>query len=84
MSVNHNFLNPDAVLIYKEQQQIVINTGLVPMLGVTVFDSMGRQLFNKAAINATEFKFNSTGTHGLLLLQILTIDHQIITKKLIQ
>ena len=84
LGVNHDVLNADAILIYKEQQQIVINTGVVPMSGVTVFDSAGRLLLHKEAINLTEFKFNTIVTNGLLVVQVKTIDNQIISKKIIQ
>lgn len=84
LNVNHPVFDTNSVLIYKEQQQIVINTGAVPMSGVTVFDSMGRQLFHKTSINVSEFKFNTIAAHGLLLVQIQSIDNQIITKKIIQ
>ena len=84
LNVDDNILDANAVLIYKEQQQIVINMGTFLISKVTVFDTSGRQLFHKAAINETEFKFKTINTPCLLLIQIQTIDNQIITKKVIQ
>lgn len=77
-------LNSDEVLIYKEHQQIVINTGTTPIQSVRVYDATGRQLIQEEFINEPLFKFNSTQANGLLLVQIKTDDNQIITKKIIQ
>ncbi|MGV9004005.1 ice-binding family protein [Flavobacterium sp.] len=85
LNVNNPVVDANSVVIYKDQQQIVVNTGAVQMAGVTVFDSSGRQLFRTTSnINASEFRFSSINTHGLLLVQIETIDNQFITKKIIQ
>ena len=81
---DHPISDSNSVVIYKDQQQIVINTGVVPMSGVKVFDSNGRQILHKESINATEFKFNTITSHGLLVVQVESIYNQIIAKKIIQ
>lgn len=84
LGLGDDVLNSDKMLIYKEQQQIVINTGTTPIQSVRVYDAAGRQLIHEESINLPLFKFNSTQANGLLLVQIKTDDNQIITKKIIQ
>ncbi|MGV9004006.1 ice-binding family protein [Flavobacterium sp.] len=84
LNVDNPVVDSNSVVIYKQQQQIVVNTGAIQMIGVTVFDSSGRKLFRKTGINASELKFGMINTHGLLLFQIQTSDNQFITKKFIQ
>jgi hypothetical protein len=84
LGLGDDVLNSDEVRIYKEQQQIVINTGTTPIQSVRVYDAAGRQLIHKESINAPLFKFNSTQANGLLLVQIKTDDNQLITKKIMQ
>ncbi|MDI1317297.1 ice-binding family protein [Flavobacterium sp.] len=83
LDVSNPVLAASSILIYKEQQQMIVHSGTVAMAEVTVFDVMGRQLFAKKAIDATEFRFSTINNNGLLLVQIKTIDNQIITKKII-
>ncbi len=83
LDVSNPVVAASSIVIYKEHQQMVIHSGTIAMAEVTVFDIMGRQLFAKKAIDATEFRFSTINSTGLLLVQIKTIDNQISTKKII-
>lgn len=76
-------LDPDNVIIYKEQQQIAIHSGQVKMASVRIFDIRGRLLLEKNNINAVETFINEPLPNGVLIVQVVSVENQIINQKII-
>ncbi|MFT3794893.1 T9SS sorting signal type C domain-containing protein [Flavobacterium sp.] len=79
--------NPEAVangiVIYKNQQQIAIHSGTVQMQSVKIFDLAGRQLLERNDIRSNQVTLDAIASEQVLLVQIKTIDQQIIHRKII-
>jgi hypothetical protein len=75
--------NENNVVIYKQGEEIVINSGKTLMSNVKVFDIRGRLLLEKKAINAYETRLNMGTTKEVLLVQMTTATDVVVTKKVI-
>jgi hypothetical protein len=73
----------DNVVVYKNNEDFVVNSGVATMSEITVYDIRGRVLQTKKGINATETRLNAGTTNQVLLLQIKTTEGLIVTKKVI-
>jgi hypothetical protein len=72
-----------AVIVYKNQNQLFINSGNTVMKNVKIFDISGRLLLEKNNINAKETAFVLGFTHEVLMVQITSVTNEIVTKKVI-
>ena len=71
----------NSVVVYKKNQDIVVNSGAVPMSEIQVFDLGGRLLLEKHDINSKEVQFNLGTTNQVVLVKISTVAHGTVTKK---
>lgn len=76
-------LDANNVIVYKQDQNIVVNTGKVKMNKVRVFDINGRLLLEEKNINASTTKVSTKATNQVVIVQITTIDDVVISKKVI-
>ena len=77
--------NANQVVIYKnEANDFVINTGNVIMDSVKVFDIRGRLLLEKKGINASQTTMSVGVVNEVLLIQVTTVDREIVTKKVVR
>ena len=76
-------LDANNVIVYKQDQNIAINTGKVKMNKVRVFDINGRLLLEEKNINASTTKVFTKATNQVVIVQITTIDDVVINKKVI-
>jgi len=83
LSTTTNMFNANQVVVYKQDNQVVVNTGNTSMSSVVVYDIQGRVLVSKTNINATETKLNLDSTNQVLLLEITDIDGLKVTKKIV-
>lgn len=83
LGTHTNTFTSNQVVVYKNNDDIVINTGNVTMAKVKIFDIRGRLLAEKQNINATETKMNAGLTNEVLLVQITSVDGTTVVKKTI-
>jgi hypothetical protein len=83
LAVNQNTFDVNTVVVYKQNNQLVINTGKVAMANVDVYDISGRLVASKNNIKATETKINVGTTKQVLLVKITSIENGTVTKKVI-
>ncbi|MEC4005916.1 T9SS sorting signal type C domain-containing protein, partial [Flavobacterium sp. SUN052] len=79
---NHSF-DTNSIVVYHQQNDVVVNTGVATMATVRIFDIRGRLLVEKKAINASETRINAGTTNQVLLVQVTTTDGLVGLKKVI-
>ena len=75
--------NENAVAIYTQGKNIVINSGTAIMENVKVFDIRGSLLIEKSKINASELRFNAGSTNQVLIVKITSDKNETVTKKVV-
>ncbi|KAB1154352.1 T9SS sorting signal type C domain-containing protein, partial [Flavobacterium luteum] len=75
--------NPNSVVVYKQNQDVVINTGTVQMSNVKIYDIRGRLLASKTNINASQVKLYAGTTQQVLIVKITSDTDAVVTKKVI-
>ncbi|PWA03872.1 beta strand repeat-containing protein, partial [Flavobacterium psychrotolerans] len=83
LAVNQSIFNENNVIAYKQNQDIVINTGKTMMSNVKVYDIRGRLLLSKDNINATQTKLFVGTTQEVLIVKIGSDEAGTVTKKVI-
>ncbi|MBY0487894.1 MAG: hypothetical protein K2P85_12005 [Flavobacteriaceae bacterium] len=73
----------DAILVYKPDTSIVIDSGSITMASLKVYDVRGRLLLTQDAIAASHTSFDAGTTHQVLFIEITTSDGVKVTKKYI-
>lgn len=73
----------NAIVVYRQQKDIIINTGNTLMATVTIYDIGGRLLFQKQNVNAVETRVNVGFANQVLLLEVTTNEGLKATKKII-
>ena len=83
LATNQANFNSDKVVVYKQNNAFVINTGKTIMASVKVFDIRGRLLFTQNNINAAQAIINVGDTNEVLLFHITSADGETVIKKAI-
>lgn len=84
LDVNLPTFNENSVVVYKNNGAIHINSGVVMMDNVKVFDISGRLLAEKSKVNATETTIDSSKFGTQVLIVQITSDTQIrVSKKVV-
>ena len=81
LSVNPTMFNENSVVVYKQNQDLIINSGTTTMSNVKVYDIQGRLLVYQKNINATQTKISSVTTNQILLVKITSTENGSVTKK---
>lgn len=81
LAVNPVDFTTNQVVLYKQNAQLVINTGTTAMASVQVFDLRGRMLVAKNGINNTEVRLTTGAENQVLLVKITATDGTVVTKK---
>lgn len=71
------------VILYKQKDQVVINSGNQKISKIEVYDLRGRLLIENTAINASEFRFSPVAAEQVLVVKITTNSGTLLTKKFI-
>ena len=80
--VNDEFTE-NSVVIYKNDNKIVVNSGNATMQSVKVFDLTGRLLVDKKDINATSTTLSVNAENQVILVQVKDINGSVVSKKVI-
>lgn len=84
LGVDNPVFDDNTVVVYRNGQGLVINSGLVNMTQVTVFDIRGRQLAMQNQVNATQTIFTTLPeTQQVLLVKIKAENGAEVTKKVV-
>ena len=75
--------NQNSVVVYKQGQEVVINSGKVQMANVEIYDIRGRLLVSKYKINVSEVKLSTGTTKQVLIVKITSVANGTVTKKVI-
>ena len=76
--------NESAVVVYKNNTGININSGVTTMASVKIFDIQGRLLLEKTKINAIQTKIDcSAFANQVLIVQITSDNNNIVSKKIV-
>lgn len=79
---NPTLLNNN-VIVYKQNERIVIDSNRMNIINVKVFDIRGRLLLEKKNVNDKHIEFNLETANQVLIVKVLTADELITTKKIL-
>ncbi len=83
LSVDNHIFVSNNVVLYKKENNVVINSGMTTLDNVEVYDIRGRLLAVAKSINSNEVSINVGETNQVLIVKITSIDGITITKKTI-
>ncbi len=79
---NHTqMLVNNQVIVYRNNSNLIISSGVIAMTNIKVYDSAGRLMTEKANLNNGEVVIPINESNQLLLVVITTINGDIVTKK---
>ncbi len=83
LATTNPLFSENNVIVYKQEENVVINTGKVDMDNVKIFDIRGRLLIEKSNINTSNIKLNTGTTNQVLIVKITSKTNEVVTKKII-
>ena len=83
LSTTPNVFNENSVVVYKNNGDIVVNTGTAIMKSVRVYDIRGSLLLDKTNVNAAEIRLNIGTANQVVLVKTTLEEGQVVTKKVI-
>lgn len=83
LSTETPFLDANSVVVYKDNQELVVNAGAIQLSKVQVFDIRGRLLVEKANINVGEVRLNAGAVNQVVLVKITSSNNEVVTKKVV-
>jgi hypothetical protein len=83
LATENPVLNENTVVIYKQNQDLVVNTGSIEMKNVKVYDIQGRLLVEQKDVNASTTKLSVGTTNQVLIVKVTSKDNAVVTKKVI-
>ena len=83
LAVQQPLFNDTSVVVYKQNNELIINSGNTSMTNVKVYDSRGRLLMEQNKINASQAKFYTGTTNEILIVKITSDTLGTVTKKVI-
>ena len=84
LGVTQPGLTVNNLLVYTQNQQLVVNAGAVELDNVKVYDIQGRLLTAVSSIKNTEVKIALDATNEIILVKATSIDGATVTKKIIK
>ena len=83
LATNQPVISSSAVLVYKQNQQVVVNSGKLKMAKVLVYDTRGRLLVQKENLATNEVRLPTDETNQVLIVKVTLESNQTITKKIV-
>ena len=81
--VNNTNFNENNIVLFKPSQDLFIDAGTTTMKKVRVYDVRGSIIFDKEEINDTKTSLNIGTTNQVLLIEITSVEGEVVTKKYI-
>ena len=83
LATDNNTVNPNTVYVYKEENNLTINSSVEEINTIQVYDLLGRTLLEKANINKNKAIINVLSQENqTLLVKIKLKNNQVLTRKL--
>jgi hypothetical protein len=84
LGTNDFDLNDSSVLIAKDKNELKIKSELETIKRITVFDILGRKIFDNPAVNSTEFRTsNSALKNQIGIVKVTLTNGQVLSKKVV-
>lgn len=84
LGTNDFDLNGSSVLIAKDKNELKIKSELETIKRITIFDILGRKIFDNPAVNSTEFRTsNSALKNQIGIVKVTLINGQVLSKKVV-
>jgi hypothetical protein len=83
LATHQTSFTENSVVVYKQNQELVINTGTIRMSNVQIYDVTGRLLMTKNKINDSQIKIYTGTTKEVLLVKITSETEGSVLKKII-
>jgi hypothetical protein len=83
LATHQTSFTENSVVVYKQNQELVINTGTIRMSNVQIYDVTGRLLMTKNNINDSQIKIYTGTTKEVLLVKITSETEGSVLKKII-
>jgi hypothetical protein len=77
-------LNVSGVIIAKDKNELKIKSELETIKRITVFDMLGRKIFNNPAVNSTEFRTSNNALKNQIgIVKVTLTNGQVLSKKVV-
>jgi hypothetical protein len=84
LSTEHPLFDQNAVVVYKNNHSVFVETSNIKMKSVKIYDLRGRLITQKDAINDTKVEFNNlNAAQQVLMVQVTSTDNVTVTKKIV-
>ncbi|MGV3460933.1 MAG: GEVED domain-containing protein [Flavobacterium sp.] len=84
LGTDNPVLDPNSIIIYKNDSKLHINSGTAVMKDIRIFDIRGRLVYEKTAVNATTAEVSGLAIQEeMLIVQVTTVDNAKVSKKII-
>lgn len=84
LGTDNPVLDPNSIVIYKNENKLHINSGVAVMKDIRIFDIRGRLVYEKAGVNATTAEVTGLSVQEeMLIVQVTTVDNAKVSKKVI-
>ena len=84
LSINPSQFEENNVVVFKQNDNIHVETSTILMKDVRIFDIRGRLILEKSTINTTSTVFENVGiANQVLMVQITSVDGSVVNKKII-
>ena len=84
LSNTSNVLSDESVIVYKNNQNIIISANHTILKSIEIYDIRGRELFQQKDINSSQFEVtNFISSQEVVLVKVTSEDGKIVTKKII-
>lgn len=82
-TLNNPDVNASSFIVFNNNNQITVNSGITTMKEIVIYDIEGRKLTSYTTQNVAEFTFDSPAKNQVLFLKIITSDTKIFYKKIV-
>lgn len=84
LGTDNPVLDPNSIVIYKNDNKLHIDSGVAVMKDIRIFDIRGRLVYEKTGVNATTAEVTGLSVQEeMLIVQVTTVDNAKVSKKVI-
>jgi hypothetical protein len=83
LGTTNSIMSSDSVIVYKNGNKIVIQSSNIKLQDINIYDISGRLLYTKHGIHNNEIVVAENFTHEVILVEIVSDNHQKVIKKLV-
>jgi hypothetical protein len=83
LSVENPYSMSNSIVVYKQNQEVVIHSGSINISKVQLYDIRGRLLLEKDHIRTSELRINAGTTNQVLIAKITTANGDMVTRRIV-